>query len=247
MTDFSLRFGVPSDAPRLLELEKTYFPAVAGTYHAGYLFESPEMSRAALTEEIATAVKAFNIVAEVEGEVVGLAAATPFTMPGTGQVAPASSVLRYLVVDPAYRRSGIARALVAEVENRARAARQNIMVAHIPTDEEEFYRAIDWHVAPEGYGYAWIPFVRDLHADVGDAHVGFPLMAAKILRPKAIRRAFDFPIVNNRPTLDAAAELGRLIDAHEIDITDLEEDTQWMVTEARKGAVPKAVLDLFGS
>ncbi|WP_292719899.1 hypothetical protein [Microbacterium sp. 13-71-7] len=48
MTDaatFSVRFGMPSDLHALRVLERTYFPAVPGERHAGYIFENQEQDQ----------------------------------------------------------------------------------------------------------------------------------------------------------------------------------------------------------
>jgi predicted N-acetyltransferase YhbS len=247
MTEFSLRSGTPADAPELLKYEQRYFPAVAGQPHAGYLYTNDELASLTLTEELAAQHRSFTIVAEIEGRIVGFASAVPFSLPGTGQFDPAHMLLQYLAVDPAHRRNGIATALVGDIERRALAARQNVIVAHIPADEFAFYESLEWHVAAEDNGFAWLPFARHLLADLGDVALGFPLMAAKVLRPRAVRRSFDFAIVSGRPTFDAATELMRIVDAGEIDTNDLDADTREMVAMARRGPVPQAVLDLFGS
>ncbi|TFD07812.1 GNAT family N-acetyltransferase [Cryobacterium sp. TMT1-66-1] len=247
MTDFLLRFGKPTDAPVLLDYERAYFPAVPGQHHAGYLYADAELARIMLTEELAAPLRAFTIVAEKDDKIVGFAAAAPWSLPGTGQIDPAHILLQYLVVGPAHRRSGIAKARVAEIERRALGARQNVIVAHVPPTESDFYRAIDWEVVVDGRGYAWLPFGSHLRADIGDSSVGFPLMAAKVLRPRAIRRTFDFAIVSGRPTHDAATELMHIVDSGDVDLRDLDEGTRSMVDLARKGPVPQKVLDFFGS
>lgn len=230
MTTTQIRFGVPADALVLSRFERTYFPAVAGQYHAGYLFEHEEMAKLALTEDLASPRRAFNIVAENAGEIVGFAAAVPSRLPGLGSIDKSATLLQYVAVDPAHRGAGIGRLLVEEIERRTVAARQDVILAHIPTSEAGFYTRIGWEVIPEGRGFAWLPFMAHLRADLGDPALGFPLMAAKILRPRALRLTFDFPVTRDAPIAEAAVELVDLIRAGRLDYRDLDEETRGMLT-----------------
>lgn len=245
MTAPLIRFGQPADAPALLVYEQRYFPAVPGQHHAGYLFADPQLAPIMLTETIATGMRTFTIVAELNEEIVGFAVATPWQLPD-GTITPSDTLLQYLAVDPEHRRSGIATLLVDEIESRARQARQDMIVAHVPHIESAFYRAIGWEVADDGFGYAWLPFMTHLRADVGDPALGFPLVAAKVLRPNAIRRSFTFPLVLKRPMHDAAAELANIIDGGGFEAGDLDPKTREMVHMTRLGPPPQALLDLLG-
>lgn len=213
------------------------------------MFAHKEVAAASLDETRAAPHRLFTIVAERAGAVVGFAVGMPWALPGIRGVRKnldkTHMVLMYLAVDPDHRRRGIAKALVAEVENRARSARQNVLIAHIPEGEAGFYRRTDWEVAPAGHGYAWLPFMLHLRSDVGDP--GYPLIAAKVLRPKAIRLTFTFPIDTGRPGHDSATRLMQMIDTGDVDERDLDSETKGLVDMARRGRPPQAILDLFGT
>lgn len=236
----SIRFGTPADISALLEYERTYFPPSPGERHAGYLYEHSELAAITLTEGVAAPRRSFTLVAEAGGELVGFAAAVPSSFPGTGQVDPSSMLLQYLAVDPIRRHEGIGSALVADIEQRSLSARQNVIVAHVPLSQADFYRANGWDVFAEGRGYAWLPFNNMLRADIADPALGFPLMAAKLLRPRAIRSNFDFPIIRGLPMLDASAELIRRIDTGHIDVHDLDEDTRDLVNMSRADSAARS-------
>ena len=65
-----------------------------------------------------------------------------------------------------------------------------------------------------------------------DPALGFPLMAAKVLRPKALRTSFAFPATRNMPIMDASVELRKFIDDGRIDVRDLDPDTRTFVNMA---------------
>lgn len=247
MTDITLRFGEPRDAPVLAAYEREHFPAREGEPHGGYVYADAGLSTPLLTEAFATPRHTFTVVAERQGMIVGFATTAPFALPGMGEPDPAHMLLQYLAVDPAHRRHGVGTALIKEMERRALAIRQNVMVAHISTDAAHFYRGAEWDVLSDARGYAWLPFMTHLRADIADPGFGFPLMAAKVLRPRAIRLAFDFPIVQHRPMLDAAAELLRMVEDGMVDAIDLDEFTRSMVDMARGGPPPRKLLDAVDS
>ena len=238
MTDVLIRFGNPTDAPALLDYERRFFPAVPGQHHGGYVFAHAELAEASLTEAFAASIRLFTIVAEKGDKIVGFATASPWSFPGkVRQIDPDSMLLQYVAVHPHHRRTGIAKAMVEEIERRAIAARQNVIVAHVPSTETDFYRSINWPVVDGGRGYAWLPFGNVLRADAGDSNPRFPLMAGKVLRPGAIRKAFDFAVVTGRPMNDAATVLMHMVDSGDVDSGDLDEDTLSMVSMARQGWV----------
>lgn len=247
MTGFRLRFGEPADAAVLAAYERKHFPERQSERHGGYVYADAKLATPLLTEAFVAPRCTFTIVAERESTIIGFATTRPFALPGTGDVDRAHMLLQYLAVDPAHRRRGVATALVEEIERRALEARQNVMVAHISVEAANFYREIGWEVIAEGRGYAWLPFTTHLRADIADPGFGFPLMAAKVLRPRALRHTFDFPIVQDRPLFDAAAELLRIVEAGTIDVEDLDDFTRSMVDLARRGPVPPEVLDVVDS
>ncbi|WP_185204290.1 GNAT family N-acetyltransferase [Glaciihabitans sp. INWT7] len=187
-----------------------------------------------MTEQIAAPMRVFTVVAESDGQIIGFAAAVPWRLPGSGAVDRAHMLLNYLAVDPARRRQGIGSALIAEIERRSLAARQNVIVAHVPAAQDDFYRTSGWEVCGDGRGYAWLPFNDHLRGDVADPELGFPLMAAKVLRPRAIRTTFDFPILSGAPIFDAVTELVRLIGEGRVDAGDLDGFTRDMVGQANQ-------------
>jgi GNAT superfamily N-acetyltransferase len=236
----TVRFGEPTDAAVLADYERKFFPARDGER----VYADPKLAVPMLTESVAAPRHAYTLVAVDEThKTIGFASTRPFSLPGIDVTDPAHMLLQYLAVDPSHRRRGVASALVAEVERRALAARQNVLVAHAPADAVAFYRKIGWEVVPEGHGYAWLPYASHLLADIADADEGFPHMAAKLLRPRAIRHAFNFPIVQDRPMLDAGAELLRIIEAGTIDIRDLDPLTRETLDVARRGPAPRQLLD----
>lgn len=127
-----------------------------------------------------------------------------------------------------------------KIEKRSLSVHQNVIVAHIPPAQEGFYRANGWDVFAEDRGYAWLPFNNVIRADIADHELGFPLMAAKVLRPRAIRIAFDFPIVHRRPVFDASTELNRLIGLGRLDYLDLDENSRSLVDFARNEVAARA-------
>lgn len=237
-----IRSGKPTDLEVLSSLEHTYFAAVPGQPHSGYLFDDRKTAMLQLQEEIGAALRFWTVVAEVDGEVVGFATAVPSQFPGGAGDEAKTMLLSYLAVDPRFRRRGIGGDLVAEIERRSLAARQNLIVAHVPAVENGVYTGSGWTLYPKGRGLAWLQFGERIGADLPDPLLGFPLMAAKALRPRGIRRIWDFDVVHDAPGYDAIAELVRIIDAGEIDVLDLDEDTAWMVDRSRRGIGPKPPL-----
>jgi GNAT superfamily N-acetyltransferase len=230
-----IRYAVPSDAPTLFEYEKTYFPAVAGEYHAGYAFGNAEVATVMLTEKFSAPKRAYTIVAEDEsGAIVGFAASVPQRLPGIGAIEQWNMLLNHLAVDPARRREGIASTLIAEIERRSTAAQQHVIVAHVSADSAEVYRRNGWTVLAENRGFSWIPIGDHIRADEADPGFGFPLMAVKVLRPKALRMTFEYDVVNSSPIQDATKELVRIIDAGGLDERVLDDDTKMFVQVERR-------------
>lgn len=229
MTDdasFAIRFGTPDDIDALRQFERSFFPAVEGQPHAGYLFENQKLASRALTEAFAAPERAYVLVAESAGQIIGFAAAVPSRLPGLGEIDATSMLLQYVAVETEWRRRGVATALLSEIERRSLSARQDVIVAHVPENATDFYRHEGWSVFNRSRGFAWIPFKEHIRADVPDPGLGFPLMAIKVLRPGMIQHTFDFPIRIGAPIADAVAELTRKIDAGEIDRSALNRDTQ---------------------
>ena len=239
MTHISIRFGALRDVKSLLRYEKEYFPKVAGANHAGYAFEDMQIARSALTEDIAGPLRMWTLVAEVDGEIAGFVTAVPWKLPHGPGVSKDTMLLQYLAVDLKYRRRGIASMLVDSIERRAVAARQNIIIAKVPSSAE-FYESNGWTVSSEGFGYAWVPFISKLHADIADPGMGFPRVAAKHLRPKAIRTSFAFPVQTGCPEKDAVSELAELIASKKIVAEELDSDTLVLLKGAELG-VPQKV------
>ncbi len=245
MSDFTIRFGAAADAPALLALEMKHFPVVAGQPHSGFIYANPLTVQHFLNEEVARPRKVFHLVAERGGKLLGFAAAQPWATPGPGTITPANSLLQFIAVEPNERGNGIGSALLQTVEGLAASSRQDVIVAHVPVTAAAFYRKAGWTVQPAGTGFAWIPFMNHLHADTPDPLIGYPLMASKFLRPRAIRHSFTFRVDSGRPTFDAATELLGQIQAGEIDVNNLDTETQEFVKMAAAGAPPEGALDII--
>lgn len=107
------------------------------------------------------------------------------------------------------------------------------MVAHIPASESEFYRQLGWLVMAPGAGFAWLPFDDMMRADFPDPDVGYEQMAAKLLRPKSVRRWFGFPFSTGAPIADASVVLEALLSRGDINVRDLDETTVQMLAMHR--------------
>lgn len=216
-----IRASTPADQPALALLERRHFPMLRDQ-----LFDDPELTRFSLDEQISDPLRVFTSVAEIGGVIEGFATALPFSLPGTGQIDPRNMLLQYLAVNANYRRQGLGRLLVEHIEERIEPHRQNVIVAHVPAAETTFYRRTGWEVMGVNAGFAWLPFNEMLHADFPDPQIGFEHMAAKVLRPRAVRRWFGFPRVTNAPVADAALVLEALIARGDLDFADLDADTR---------------------
>jgi hypothetical protein len=215
MPGLRVRAAAPADRPALEVLERRHFPAKPGKPHSGFLFEDTPEARASLDENLAGPLHFFVSVAELDGNLEGFALALPFALPGPAQLD---------------RTQGIGRALLEHIETRLKAARQNVVVAHIPTSATDFYREASWLVMGPTAGFAWLPFNDFLRADFPDPEIGYEHMAAKLLRPRAVRRWFGFPQMTNAPTADATLILEALIARGDVDRGDLDEGTLQMLT-----------------
>jgi GNAT superfamily N-acetyltransferase len=230
-----VRFAVPSDLEALLEYEKSLLAAVPADQRSAYIFGGTKRSAQALTGGMVAKLRHFTVVAEDAGAIVGFAYAKPWTFPGNPGVADESTMLlHYLVVNGDRHGEGIGRALVDEIEACSSGVRQNLVIAHIPESQAGFYRSIGWEVLDRDRGYAWLPFKGHLLADDSGESVEFPLVAARVLRPKALRIGFEFAAVRGAPVLDAAAELLQIIDKGRVDYLDLDPDSRKIVDFARQ-------------
>ncbi|MEV7769862.1 GNAT family N-acetyltransferase [Microbacterium sp. NPDC086615] len=231
-----VRFATPADRGALGRIEREYFPAKPGVRHAGYLYDNAKIAALTLTERLAAPMGVYTFVAEVGGTVVGFAAGTPSRLT-SGELDTQTMNLQYLAVEPQHRGQGIGASLVKRILTRSLKAQQNLIHAHIPINQVRFYEGLGWKVEPEGHGLAWLPAEGHLRADAGDPAFGFPLMASKVLRPRGILRMFSYPVVSERPTLDASMEAARLVDDGELDPSEFDEFTRDFIkmgrTEAR--------------
>lgn len=135
MNALRLREATPEDAPRLLEVEQRSFPSDR---------IKPRQMRYLLTR-----ARAVVRVAEVDGEVAGYAMVlTP--------AAPRPARLYSIAVDPAFRKSGIARALLdaclADVRERGY-RRMVLEVRAHDTPVRDFYRRAGFQPLSELPGY----------------------------------------------------------------------------------------------
>lgn len=220
---FIIRRANVSDRSALEHLEKTHFPVVEGSHHAGFLFEDTDLAVRMLSLPANAPVGV--PVAEVNGDVVGFAAFNPFSFPGGAGLDKKNTLLQHVAVDTDHRGKGIGKALVNAVVARLR--NQDVIVAHVPTAQTAFYESIGWTVVTRNRGFAWVPRGDFIRADVPDTAIGYPHMAYKILRPNSIIASFDFPKLSGRPVLDASARLKDMIAAgeiraHQLDSTTLE-------------------------
>lgn len=226
-----VRAGQQSDAEALLRFERATLPMNTGER---LLFADADYAQKALTEALADTERVFVSVAELDGEAIGCAVASPLALPGEGNGSDRwSMVLQVLFVETDFRSRGVATALLEHVEERCRAARQWVIVAHVPGSAASSYRNAGWEVLAPGSGFAWLPFGHFLRGDIPDPDIGFGLEAVKVLRPKSMRRTFAFPVETHRPFFDAASELLRIIETGDIDVRDLDDATRESLTIGR--------------
>ena len=233
MPSLIVRNATRLDIPSLRRLEHAHFTDVAAASRGGFMFDRERFATPAVDDAFAGPRRMFVSVAELDNEVVGFAYAQPFSLPGAGEIDPRNMLLQFLAVDSGSRRQGIGRQLVDHIESRVLRYRQDVMVAHVPADEADFYRRSGWEVLAATAGFAWLPFNDFLRADVPDPAIGFEFLAARVLRPRAIRKSFGFPSLTGRPTADAIAILEELVARGDIDQRDLDEGTLTMMSMAR--------------
>lgn len=230
-TGVHVRAGRQSDAAALLRFERATLPTHSDER---LLFADAAYAQMALTEEFVSSERVFASVAELGGMPMGCAIAMPLLFPGRRDgVDPRSMVLQVLYVEPEFRTRGVAAALLLDIEARCRAARQWVVVAHVPDSAAGAYRNASWEVLEPGFGFGCLPFGDFLRGDVPDPHLGFGRVAAKVLRPKALRRSFDFPVATNMPIFDALSQLLRIIAAGDVDERDLDDLTRAWLADHR--------------
>jgi GNAT superfamily N-acetyltransferase len=233
MPDPLIRTSKSADQPALDVLERRHFPAQPGKPHSGYLLGDNDLARASLDDGLAAPHRSLVSVAEIDGTIEGFALAFPFSLPGNGALDPNNMLLQYLAVNENHRRQGIGVQLLEHLEERIKPHRQNVIVAHVPEAEAEFYRRAGWEVMAPTAGFAWLAFNDFLRADYPDPQIGYEHLAAKILRPRAIRRWYGFPRVTNAPVADATIILELLIERGDLDMADLDEGTAQMLAIGR--------------
>lgn len=229
----NIRAARPSDWPRLSYLERTYFSELRD---GGRWFNDAFLQPT--TVGGLGGRRSFVSVAELRGVVEGFALAFAYSFPGTGDLDPQNMLLQYLAVSDEHRRAGIGRELLEHVEERLAPHRQNVMIAHVPAGEAEFYRRTGWTVAGREYGFAWIAFNNFMRADAPVRGSDYEHIAAKILRPAAIRTSFEFPSLTSAPISDAVTALEQLLDRGALDIHDLDEGTRQMLSFVRSRSRP---------
>lgn len=183
--------------------------------------------RAALLMNPTTPRNPFRIaVAEQDSQVVGFVVTRPYTF-ATVPVQTSSSdfLLERIAVAPDLRRGGVGLTLITELERQLRQVHQDIIVAHVPVGQAEFYRRAGWAVLAQRRGLAWLPFLSHLRADGPISGSGYDCFAYLVLRPRALRTVFAFEQRTTQPLADAADVLTELIDRGEIDRRDLDDFT----------------------
>jgi ribosomal protein S18 acetylase RimI-like enzyme len=230
MVTFDVRQAVLNDLRALASLEHEHFPAVAGQYHSGFIFDHAEMAEYFLSGAMPELGRFFIAVATIDEEVVGFASTRPSSFPGNGGLDPKNILLQYVAVSALHQRQGIARALLEHLETRIALLRQDVILAHIPTAQIGFYRKVGWEIIAERSGYAWLPFNDFLRADFPDPEIGFPHVAVKVLRPAAIRLSYVFPLDIGLPLPDACKVLALLLARGDIDARDLDQGTTTMLS-----------------
>ena len=115
MPEFTLRLGTPADVEAMHELDLLCFDKP-------FRFDMKSM------QKYATHPEAIVVIAESDGELRGFIVVNP-----TKRRAMRAAYITTLDVHPAFRRGGIARALVAEAEQRAASAGAATMQLHVYT------------------------------------------------------------------------------------------------------------------
>jgi len=126
MPEFILRLGTPADVEAMHELDLLCFDKP-------FRFDRKSMRK------YATHPEAIVVIAESDGELRGFIVVNP-----TKRRAMHAAYITTLDVHPEFRRSGIARALVAEAEQRALSAGAATMHLHVYTENLSaisFYQA----------------------------------------------------------------------------------------------------------
>jgi len=240
MSQFSVRFARPSDAKDLLRLEKQHFPPTVGQPHGGYVYAKSGILQTVLNEKTALPARQITLVAEDGGKVVGFAAASALKLPGWASgVSCSSMLLQYVAVDISHRKQNIGRELVQGVEERALSVtpEQAVIVAHVPSAQAKFYSNLGWQLGKATYGFAWQPISDHLCADIPDPHLGFPILASKVLRPEALVVTFPFEDLRRAPLLDAALALDSKVKVGFVNRTQLPDSTHQMISFALTKAV----------
>lgn len=215
-----MRQATGTDYDAICAIERVSFPRSAEHIFAGD-------HRAALLMDPTTPRNPFRVaVAEQDSQVVGFVVTRPYTF-ATVPVQTSSSdfLLERIAVAPDFRRGGVGLTLISELERRLRQIHQDVIVAHVQNGQAEFYRRAGWTVLAQGRGLAWLPFLSHLRADGPISGSGYNCFAYLLLRPRALRRVFDFEQRTTQPLADAADVLKKLIDRGEIDRRDLDDFT----------------------
>ena len=215
-----MRQATCTDYDAICAIERVSFPRTAEHIFAG----DP---RAALLLNPTAPRNPFRIaVAEQGSQVVGFVVARPYTFATVPvKTSSSDSLLERIAVAPDLRRSGVGLALITELERKLTQIHQDVIVAHVPEGQAEFYCRAGWTVLAQGRGLAWLPFLSHLRADGPISGSGYDRFAYLVLRPRALRTVFDFRQRTSQPLADAADALKELIDRGEIDPRDLDDFT----------------------
>ena len=216
VTSVDLRLATAADYGAICAIERECFPRSKG------LFAND--ARAIRLLDPAVPQNPFRVaVAEGAGRVVGYLVVRPYTLATTAKTASQTDMLLDRVaVTSAFRRMGVGRALLGELAQQAIGVRQDLLVAHVPSSQADFYRAAGWAVLEPRRGLAWIPFMMHIRADGPIKDSEYDRFAYLVLRPRALRTMFEFNLTSQSPFVDAAVELQHRIERGEESRADLD-------------------------
>ncbi|GAA3783597.1 GNAT family N-acetyltransferase [Micrococcus endophyticus] len=183
MTETAPTVPTPPARPQVRPLRPEDHEAVAALTVASYVdggHIAPGSRYVKTLRDVAgRAARAEVLVAEVDGQVAGSVVLTPLGSPMAETAAPGEYEFRMLAVHPDHHRRGVARTLMAVIEERARALPgiEAIALTTMPTmtDAHRLYEALGYVRVPERDWY-----LRDVIPDLDPADETGPFLVYRL-------------------------------------------------------------------